>query len=176
MGKTETGRDKKGQPVSRNALGGSRRDFLSRALVGTCSLAGLAGSFRLLVPNDNPGLLKRFAVGGRSDFGMNTLTWLPHRDLFVIHNQMGFGALSARCTHLGCVLRRTADGFACPCHGARFDANGQVISGPARRSLPWYNMWVAPTGQLWVAKDLEVESRPQPLLLKDSTLALEIEP
>jgi glycine/D-amino acid oxidase-like deaminating enzyme/nitrite reductase/ring-hydroxylating ferredoxin subunit len=60
-----------------------------------------------------------------------------HRD---DHGQLH--ALSARCTHLGCIVawntaERTWD---CPCHGSRFDTDGRVIEGPAiadleRRSL-----------------------------------------
>ena len=45
--------------------------------------------------------------------------------------------LSARCTHLGCfVTWNTAErSWDCPCHGSRFDVDGQVIQGPAVRDL-----------------------------------------
>lgn len=40
--------------------------------------------------------------------------------------------LSATCSHLGCTVNwDDATGeFACPCHGGRFDADGQVSEGP----------------------------------------------
>lgn len=47
------------------------------------------------------------------------------------------------CTHLGCVLgggpqRPPEDDgvmWTCPCHAARFDTSGRVVSGPARTNL-----------------------------------------
>jgi cytochrome b6-f complex iron-sulfur subunit len=43
-----------------------------------------------------------------------------------------FVALSAVCTHLGCVVawQEQAGEFLCPCHGGRFSAAGQVLGGP----------------------------------------------
>ncbi|WP_239121232.1 MULTISPECIES: FAD-dependent oxidoreductase [Spirulina sp. CCY15215] len=44
--------------------------------------------------------------------------------------------LSLTCTHQGCSVHKQADGgFLCPCHGAKYDAAGKVLQGPAKRDL-----------------------------------------
>lgn len=46
-------------------------------------------------------------------------------------------AFSRACTHLGCHVRwnPAESSFDCPCHGSRFDRDGDVITGPAVRAL-----------------------------------------
>jgi glycine/D-amino acid oxidase-like deaminating enzyme/nitrite reductase/ring-hydroxylating ferredoxin subunit len=46
-------------------------------------------------------------------------------------------AVSATCTHLGCLVSfdDAERCWACPCHGSRFDVDGRVLHGPAVRPL-----------------------------------------
>ncbi len=55
-------------------------------------------------------------------------------------SRTGDGAIRAvapRCTHLGCELTWNADEqtWDCPCHGSRFDADGNLLNAPAQTPL-----------------------------------------
>ena len=70
---------------------------------------------------------------------------------YVFNTPGGFYAISAVCTHLGCNVNHEAGkGFACPCHGSTFEADGRVRSGPAAWPLPRYAMSLSRRGELVV--------------------------
>ncbi|MFI1249298.1 FAD-dependent oxidoreductase [Streptomyces anulatus] len=53
------------------------------------------------------------------------------------HQDGTLRAVSARCTHLGCLVSfNDAEAtWECPCHGSRFGTDGTVLQGPATRPL-----------------------------------------
>lgn len=55
----------------------------------------------------------------------------------IAHTEDGLRALYQVCTHLGCLPKwvPTNFRFECPCHGSKFELNGQWIEGPAPRNL-----------------------------------------
>jgi Rieske Fe-S protein len=61
----------------------------------------------------------------------------PGRSVALFRDAEGVYAISTVCTHLGCIVKPSAEGFECPCHGSRFTGNGSVAKGPAPRPLPW---------------------------------------
>lgn len=62
--------------------------------------------------------------------------WEQRREAaFVLRRGETLVAFSARCTHLGCLVRSTDGGFSCPCHGGAFDGGGRPLSGPVDKPL-----------------------------------------
>jgi cytochrome b6-f complex iron-sulfur subunit len=64
----------------------------------------------------------------------------PGKPLLIIRNPQNSSkviAVSSTCTHKGCEVDWKANGnqFVCPCHGAKFNPDGNVIKGPATRPL-----------------------------------------
>jgi Rieske Fe-S protein len=55
-------------------------------------------------------------------------------------NTSTFSAIDATCTHEGCTVNGASGAiYVCPCHGSRYNRNGQVVNGPAKASLRQYN-------------------------------------
>ena len=66
-------------------------------------------------------------------------------------------AISTTCTHLGCIVGVADTGFACPCHGSRYDQDGNVTGGPAPKPLPWFQVNLAPNGDLEVDTNVQIK-------------------
>jgi Rieske Fe-S protein len=60
---------------------------------------------------------------------------LPQQRLAIVREGGELLALDLTCTHLGCTVKATEQGFSCPCHGSRFGRGGEVAKGPAPRAL-----------------------------------------
>ncbi len=61
----------------------------------------------------------------------------PGGAVLVVKDAAGVTAVSPTCTHQGCVVTWKGDqkAFVCPCHDAKFAADGKVVAGPATRPL-----------------------------------------
>lgn len=137
----------------------NRRSFLSLASIGSFIVAigvAAAGIFRLPNPTVLPGPVRRFKIGSPEQFPVGSETRMEKENFVVYRDNEGLYAISMTCTHLGCTVASVPTGFACPCHGSRFDAFGKVIGGPAPRALPWLELSQAADGQLVVNADNEV--------------------
>jgi glycine/D-amino acid oxidase-like deaminating enzyme/nitrite reductase/ring-hydroxylating ferredoxin subunit len=82
---------------------------------------------------DRLGLADRNAVDALAP-GEGVVARIGRRPAAVSRDDAGaVHAVSAVCTHLGCVVRFNAaeQSWDCPCHGSRFDRDGRVLEGPA---------------------------------------------
>lgn len=102
-------------------------------------------------------------LGDAARFAPGTTVFVDDAKVFVLADVDGLRALSATCTHLGCTVRQDADGqgYTCPCHGSRYDAEGDVTVGPAPNSLSFHRLDADARGRLVVdlADEVDPEER-----------------
>lgn len=133
----------------------TRRDLFTHVGVAACAVA-VAGSGLVTLDFMEPKVLfepsTKFLAGTPLDFSDGVVRFNKEKKAYVIGTSGGVYALSAVCTHLGCITRYKSDekAIACPCHGSRFDLEGNVTHGPAPRPLPWLDVTEDPTGNLVV--------------------------
>ena len=136
----------------------TRRYFLE-LVSGGAVITAAAGSLILTGQYLSPNVLLepslRFKAGTFENYPPDSMTMNKEQKVFIIRAKEGyFYAMSAVCTHLGCIANwKSEDGIvACPCHGSKFDKEGRVIDGPAPRALPRFAVTLDEQGQLIVDK------------------------
>lgn len=138
-----------------------RRDFLGLAALWSFITTGLvmaAGALRLPMPSVFPETGSKFRIGPPDRFPLGSATRIEGRNVLILRDREGVRALSLVCTHLGCIVQRQENGnFTCPCHGSRFDAEGRVVQGPAPSRLRYLEVSRAPSGDLVVDQDRQVD-------------------
>lgn len=117
-----------------------RRRFLWLSGLGALGVTAAGGAV-VLADFVHPKVLfeppTAFRIGKPENFSVNSVTADYDRKVFVVRTEVGFFALSAVCTHLGCITRWVEDeqSIACPCHGSKFSRDGALAQGPAPRPL-----------------------------------------
>ena len=139
----------------------SRRKFLLAlgwgSLVASCAVAAF-GFVRSLVPDVLFEPPSRFKADKPQDYLEGIVKLIPEEKVFIDRDANGIFAVSARCTHLGCLVDWSEDdnGYQCPCHGARFHRDGTNYAGPAPRPLPHFEVTLAKDGRLLIDKNSQV--------------------
>lgn len=136
-----------------------RRTFLTTLGLGgvgfSAMIAGI-GNLLYLKPAVDYGPPMVLRAGRPEDFKEGIKETLENERVVIVRDKKGFAAISVTCTHLGCTVRTSDAGFECPCHGSQFDNDGFVTGGPAPRPLDWYQVGVAPNGELEIDKSVKV--------------------
>ncbi len=139
-----------------------RRRFLSWLTRGSLAAAGALAIGQVIrflsfePPNPTSSIV---ALGLPGDYPRGKRVYVPEAQAYVGHDAPGFYVVDAVCTHLGCLVEQgEEDGFVCPCHDSRFDAQGQAENGPATKSLRFLHIWLdQDEGQLMVDRAKPVD-------------------
>jgi cytochrome b6-f complex iron-sulfur subunit len=151
-------------PAEQNAEELGRRQFFVKAGMTSIMIAA-AGTgvfaYQFLSPNVLYEPSPVVNAGKPDRYPPDSVTLDPETAIYVVHDPEGYFALSAICTHLGCLTAfKTELGIiACPCHGSKFNREGVKIAGPAPRPLPWLRMWLNDDGELMVDRSAPITAK-----------------
>jgi len=142
----------------------SRRKFFVELGAGSLLVAG-AGAAAFAAQYLSPNVLYEASpvvnVGRPDRYPEDSVTLDTRFGIFIIRAPEGFYALSAVCSHLGClsVWKPESGTIACPCHGSIFGRDGSVTAGPAPKPLPWLRTWMTDDGDLMVDRATKVPAK-----------------
>jgi len=135
----------------------TRRDFLNEVTLGALGIAGL-GSVAMTYQYFSPNVLfepaTTFRAGNPDLYPVRSVTFLQDQQVYIVRTPEGFYAVSAVCTHLGCITawHPEHEMIECPCHGSKFKDDGIKVAGPAPRPLPHFAISLTADGELMVDK------------------------
>jgi len=120
----------------------SRRTFLGVCLGSLGIIAAAMVSwpiFRYLAPRSNSGSAGKVVIPV-TDIREGDARFIEYAGSAAVLVRKRGGdlvALSAVCTHLGCIVQWESDkqDFLCPCHGGHYSADGIVTAGPPPKPL-----------------------------------------
>ena len=129
----------------------SRAGFLSlagKSLLALCGLLGLGGLVEYMSFQPDPAPPTIFDLSDTSNYPPGSRTVISQARAVLLHGESGFAALSLVCPHLGCTVALAPEGYACPCHGSRFNQDGSVQNGPASLPMAALTIEETPNGKL----------------------------
>lgn len=145
-------------------LRSTRRESFAKLGLGSLGIAGagaLVYGTEFLSPNVlyEPSPITN--AGKPEQYPPGSVSADPKTGIYIVHGPEGFYALSAVCTHLGCltVWAPEQNQIACPCHGSKFNLEGVKIAGPAPRPLPWLRVWIGDEGDLMVDRSVTIPAK-----------------
>jgi cytochrome b6-f complex iron-sulfur subunit len=141
----------------------SRSKFFQKLGLGAISLtAAGSGIFMLdfLSPKASLEKSQVFNAGTLENFSPGSVTLDAENRTFIVREKDGsIYAISAVCTHLGCLTRwneHTGE-IACPCHGTKFSKTGIVLEGPSAKTLPRFSVKLNEKNEVIVDKSIIVD-------------------
>jgi len=123
-----------------------RRGFLHKVVGGVGAVVAVTALYPvvkfIIPPAKVTKMVNELNVGKASEVPAGTgKIYQFNEDKVIVVNKGGaLSAVSAVCTHLGCLVHwdNSGDLFACPCHGAKYKLTGDIISGPQPKPLKAY--------------------------------------
>jgi cytochrome b6-f complex iron-sulfur subunit len=126
----------------------SRRRLIGYAWIGAAVIVvgeSIGGTFAFLWPRKKQEKGEKIFIAGKvNDFKVGEVVYFRKEKALVQRLEGGFLAFSTVCPHLRCVVNwnEMQQRFDCPCHGAKFNRNGEVIEGPPPRPLDLYKLQI----------------------------------
>jgi len=127
-----------------------RRTFLK--MLAASPLVACSGS------SGEPASFGAVAAGNVSATRQGALTLVPNAPAILGRDAEGLYAMTVTCTHAGCDVSPSGTTLSCPCHGSRFDSNGNVLQGPAGSPLVHFAVTIDAAGNVTVDGSTQVSA------------------